>query len=189
MDVDDDDDVITGPSILNIGLPSSKIFIRADYIRIYDFLDHLETIRYPNGLAPSAVLTGQPGIGKLPLLIQRAEPWYSFMLKGKSFWVFYVICRRLVDRKATIWYRDHNCHLFVRESVFKAPPDFPSSYFRTFVWTLVDTDEAKEGFPSHLMTPGTRLYVTYITSPRSSRWSRMSKTTRKTHEPLDSKGD
>jgi hypothetical protein len=75
-DDDDDDDVIPGPSILNIGvdrLPFSKIFIRADYIRVYDFLDQLEIIQFPNGLAPSAVLTGHPGIGKFPLSIQQAE--------------------------------------------------------------------------------------------------------------------
>jgi hypothetical protein len=74
MDVDgdgDDDDIITGPSILNIGidgLPFSKIFIRADYIRVYNFLDHRETSRFSNGLAPAAVLTGQPGNGEFPLL-------------------------------------------------------------------------------------------------------------------------
>jgi len=78
-----------------------------------------------------------------------------------------VLCHMptLVDRKVTIWYRDHTCYLSVREGVFEAPPNFPSSYFRTFVWTLVDSDESKEGVPSQLMTPGTRLYVTYVTSP------------------------
>ena len=78
-----------------------------------------------------------------------------------------------------MWYRDHACYLFVREGVFEVPANIPSSYFRTFFWTLVDSDESKEGVPSHLMTPGTRLYVTYVTSPRKSRWSRMGKTTRK----------
>ncbi len=80
VDDDDDDDVIPGPSILNIdidGLPFSKIFIRADYIRIYNFLDHREISRFPNGLAPAAVLTGQPGNGEFPLLVQQAERWNS----------------------------------------------------------------------------------------------------------------
>ena len=147
MDADDDGDngdVITGPSILNIGiagLPFSKIFIRADYIRVYDFLDHREISRFPNGLAPAAVLMSQPGNGKFHLLIQRAERWYSCMLEGKSVWVSYAISRCLVDRKAIIWYRDQTCYLFVREGVFRAPANFPSSCFRTFVWTLVDSDE------------------------------------------------
>ena len=55
MDVDDDgdsddDDIITGPFILNIGiagLPFSKIFIRADYIRVYDFLNRLSSRANP----------------------------------------------------------------------------------------------------------------------------------------------
>ena len=62
--IDLNDDLIDGPSILNIGidgLPFQKIFIRAEYIRIYDLLDHRELSRFPNGLAPAAVLTGQPG--------------------------------------------------------------------------------------------------------------------------------
>ena len=72
-DCDDDDDLIKGPSILNIdidGLPFPKIFIRAEYIRVYDLLDHRELSRFPNHLAPAAVLTGQPGNGEFPLLIQ-----------------------------------------------------------------------------------------------------------------------
>jgi len=79
MDLDDrvnlNDDLIDGPSILNIGidgLPFQKIFIRAEYIRIYDLLDHRELSRFPNGLAPAAVLTGQPGNGEFPL-IQQTE--------------------------------------------------------------------------------------------------------------------
>ena len=98
--------------------------------------------------------------------------------EGKSVWVYYALCRRLVDRKAVIWYRDQTHYLFVKTGVFKAPPDFPSSYFRTFVWTLVDSDESLDGAPPRLLTPGTRLYVIYVTSPRKERWSRMRKTTR-----------
>jgi hypothetical protein len=44
MDVDDDGDFVPGCAILNIGiddLPFEKIWIRADYIRIYDFLESL----------------------------------------------------------------------------------------------------------------------------------------------------
>ena len=100
------------------------------------------------------------------------------MREGKSVWVYYALCRRLVERKAVIWYRDRLCYLFLKEGVFVAPPDFPSSYFRIFVWTLVDSDENKEGAPPRLLTPGTRLYVIYVTSPRKERWARMNKTVR-----------
>jgi hypothetical protein len=65
-----DDDIIPGCYMLDIDidqwedLPSQRIWIRADYIRIWDELtDHYNT--YPSkGRAPAAVLTGQPGIGK-----------------------------------------------------------------------------------------------------------------------------
>jgi hypothetical protein len=56
------------------------------------------------------------------------------------------------------------------------PPDFQDAHFKTFVWTLVDSDEARDGIPPLLIPHGTRLYVTYVTSPASDRWSRMEKT-------------
>jgi hypothetical protein len=115
--------------------------------------------------------------------------------KRKSIWVYYALCRRLVER-AVIWYRDQTHYLFVKTGVFKAPPGFPSSYFRTFVWTLVDSDESQDGTPPRLLTPGTRLYVIYVASPRKEPWSRMGKTTREDdsgrydhHESLEQEGN
>ncbi len=98
--------------------------------------------------------------------------------EGKSVWVYYALCRRLVERKAVIWYRDQTHYLFLKEGVFQAPAGFPSSHFLNFIWTLVDSDESKDGVPPRLLTPGTRLYVIYVTSPRKERWSRMGKTAR-----------
>ena len=42
----------------------------------------------------------------------------------------------------------------------------------------MDSDESKDGASPRLLTPGTRLYVIYVTSPRKERWSRIGKTTR-----------
>ena len=98
MDVDDNNNnIIPGPSILNTGidrLPFPKIFIRADYIRIYDFLDRLEIIRFPNGLTPAAVLTGHLGTGKFHLSMQQAEHCTHLCMtrQVKSVWVSYAIC-------------------------------------------------------------------------------------------------
>ena len=68
-----DDDVIEGCHFLEIdieGFAYPKIWIRAEYIRIYDALEmYYKTPSYPN-LAPAAVVTGQPGIG---------ESWYPFI--------------------------------------------------------------------------------------------------------------
>jgi hypothetical protein len=71
------------------------------------------------------------------------------------------------------------CYLFVEEGVYKMPPDFQDAQFKTIVWTLVDSDEAKDGVPQHLIPHGTRLYVIYVTSPAKDRWSRMEKTVRR----------
>jgi hypothetical protein len=74
MDLDEDermdegDDVISGCYVLDIdidGLGMSSLWIRADYIRIYNFFQaHYDNYAKPRGRAPSAVLTGQPGIGE-----------------------------------------------------------------------------------------------------------------------------
>jgi len=73
MDVDAvDNDFIPGCAILDIGienLPFQKIWIRADYIRVYNFLEDCEAPQVTNNVAPGAVITGQPGIGEFCLSI------------------------------------------------------------------------------------------------------------------------
>jgi hypothetical protein len=66
----------------------------------------------------------------------------------------------------------------VEEGVYLLPPNWRHSDFRYIVWTLVDSDENKEGVPPRLVPQGTRLFVVYVTSPATDRWSRMNKTTR-----------
>jgi hypothetical protein len=62
-----DDDVIEGCYSLEVdieGFAYPRIWIRAEYIRIYNALEsHYAEPSYPY-LAPSAVITGQPGIGE-----------------------------------------------------------------------------------------------------------------------------
>ena len=62
-----DDDIIEGCYSLEIGIKGfeyPRIWIRAEYIRIYDALeDRHRKPSYPY-LAPAAVITGQPGIGE-----------------------------------------------------------------------------------------------------------------------------
>ncbi|KAK2464479.1 hypothetical protein APHAL10511_003458 [Amanita phalloides] len=91
MDVDvseEEDDIIEGCHFLEIdieGFEFPRIWIRAEYIRIYDALMALyRTPAYPY-LAPAVVITGQPGI-------------------GKSIWIYYALRRRLAERKPVIWY-------------------------------------------------------------------------------------
>ena len=71
MDVNEeedlDDDIIEGCYFLEIGIKNfefPRIWIRAEYIRIYNALeDRYKKPSYPY-LAPAVVITGQPGIGK-----------------------------------------------------------------------------------------------------------------------------
>jgi hypothetical protein len=96
--------------------------------------------------------------------------------KGKSVWIYYALRRCLAEKKPIIWYREQACYLFVEEGVYEVPAGFKPSYFKTFVWTLVDSDSSKEGPPPLLIDHGTHLYVIYVTSPDKQRWSRMEKT-------------
>ncbi|KAF8310229.1 hypothetical protein F5887DRAFT_1067704 [Amanita rubescens] len=164
MDFDVNDvgaDVIPGCYVLNIGIEAlerSKIWIRADYIRVYNYLETInDGISEAEEVAPGAIITGQPGI-------------------GKSVWVYYVLRRRLAERKAVIWYREGSCLLFVEEGVYRSPHNFSPSFFHKFVWTVVDSDESKEGIQSNLVPHGTRLFMIYSTSPSKERWKRLHKT-------------
>jgi hypothetical protein len=65
LDTDTDDDIIPGCYLLDIGIGVSKIWVRADYIRIYDFLEaHYMKPAAPSFQAPAAVIAGQPGVGE-----------------------------------------------------------------------------------------------------------------------------
>jgi len=46
------------------GLPFPKIWIRAEYIRIFAYLEYHYNHKRAHNLAPSVVMTGQPGIGE-----------------------------------------------------------------------------------------------------------------------------
>lgn len=69
-DDDDDDDFIKGCYSLDIdidGSETSRFWIRAEYIRIYEAVEiwynFIESSRF-SGRAPAAIITGQPGIGE-----------------------------------------------------------------------------------------------------------------------------
>ena len=67
------------------------------------------------------------------------------------------------------------CYLFVEEGVYAVPDKFDTSYFRDFVWTLVDSDKPY-GIPDDLVVRNTRQLLIYCTSPCRVRWSRLHKT-------------
>jgi len=181
----DDDDIIPGCYLLDIGIEGlniTKLWVRAEYIRVYDFIEYYhKNPSFPRERAPAVVVTGQPGIGMF-----SSSPFLSLiltkrhMVKGKSVWIHYALRRRLAESKPVIWYREQTCYLFTQEGVYEAPPGHKPSFFKTFVWTLVDSDESKDGVPPQLVPHGTRHFVIYTTSPHKDRWLRLRKTVRST---------
>jgi hypothetical protein len=70
---DEDDDIGPGCYFLDIGIDGleySKIWIRADYLRIYAYLEghYSKVLNFPQNRAPAAVITGQPGIGESAII-------------------------------------------------------------------------------------------------------------------------
>ena len=62
-----DDDIIPGCYMLDIdlkGFPYPKIWIRADYIRVFNYLQVVYDRPRLHDIAPAVVITGQPGIGE-----------------------------------------------------------------------------------------------------------------------------
>ena len=67
--------------------------------------------------------------------------------------------------------------MFVEEGVYYMGTDYNKADFNTFVWTLVDSDEAESGVPESLVPQSTLFSVIYTTYPAKRRWSRLHKTT------------
>jgi hypothetical protein len=82
--------------------------------------------------------------------------------------------RCCAEQRPFVLYRN-KCYLFVQEGVFEAPPRFSSHKYQTYVWALVDADEATSGVPEGLIARFTRLFTFYSTSPTRSRWTRVHK--------------
>ena len=98
-------------------------------------------------------------------------------LLSKSCWVIYALHRRLTEGKPVIWYNDSRWFPFVKEGVYELPVDFRVTTFNTHVWTLVDSDESLTGVPPHLAMHCTKHFTIYTSSPPSSQWKSLRKTT------------
>ncbi|KAH9171752.1 hypothetical protein EDB89DRAFT_2096685 [Lactarius sanguifluus] len=151
----------TGPGyILNIDVPDiwPKLLVRIEYIRLYKFCNTYLGSNRNRPIPPSVVITGQTGI-------------------GKSCWLTYALCQRLVEGEPVIWFSDTRRYLFVKEGVFEIPPDYPSTRFKTRIWTLIDADDSNNGIPDYLAPHRTKHLIILSSSPKSSRWQLLTKTT------------
>ncbi|GBE90197.1 hypothetical protein SCP_1900460 [Sparassis crispa] len=153
----EEEDRLSGCRILDIGVRSfiQKLFIRADYIRIYDRLEdrriELTSANGPPGRPAVGIVTGHPGV-------------------GKSIWVLYALTRRLAERKPTILHRGMEHFLFVEEGVYEFTQTKYYRYFREDVWALVDSDMVPEGLPHSIVRRDAAVFVVFETHPSSERW-------------------
>lgn len=101
-----------------------------------------------------------------------------YWLKGRCYWLLYVLCRRLACKKLIIWYRGKRLSLFVEDGVYLylGPREYSYTEFKTQVWTLVDSDQG-ECVPEDLAVPDTKLMIIFVSSPKEQRWKGMMKTT------------
>ncbi|KAI0248219.1 hypothetical protein BJV78DRAFT_1239036 [Lactifluus subvellereus] len=164
MKVDQDDESIASeigpgsyPLDLGIkGLEQSKLWIRQDYIRIYNYCQQFYDKLGGDDLPPSVVITGQPGI-------------------GKTYWIRYALRRRLGEGNVIIWCGGAGRYLFAEDGVFEVPSNHKNTDFKRRVWTLADSDGCD---PRALTHHGSNLFLMYTTSPRRKRWAPLAKTTR-----------
>lgn len=90
--------------------------------------------------------------------------------------MLYALRRRFAEKKPVIWYDGDAGFMFVEDGVYKMAPDFQENHFKTFVWTMVDSDPYVDGIPPYLVRNRTRLFVIYASSPTWKRWERLHKT-------------
>ena len=173
----DPSNIEPGCYALDIGIPGilvDKMWIRAEYLEIYDYFEDYYYKTEGLGRCPGGVLTGQPGIGECTwFIIVSLLLRFRRGCKGKSMWIYYAIRRRIGERKPVIWYWQQTLRLFVEEGVYESPPDFELFWLKYITWTMVDSNT---GIPRQLIPHDTSLFVIYITPPAKQRWSRMDKT-------------
>ncbi|KAI0280169.1 hypothetical protein BGY98DRAFT_964997 [Russula aff. rugulosa BPL654] len=158
---EDEDTVLPGCYVLDInndGIDLKSIWVRAEYIRIYDYLvEHYNEQINHGGRAPSAVITGQPGI-------------------GKSTWLYYALRRSLSERRPTIFRYRNEPYIFVEDGVFYMRDRFQLAQYKSVVWALVDADESPNGVPEEFVGRNTSFYVIFPTSLATENWSRIETT-------------
>jgi hypothetical protein len=99
-------------------------------------------------------------------------------VKGKSYWVYYAVRRRLGEGMPFVWYRNDRCFLFVEEGVFvRNLQDVDVSAFVPFLWTFVDADNSSSGIPSVFADSATKLFTIFVSFPRKGRWTPLQQTT------------
>jgi hypothetical protein len=147
----------------------SRLLIRAEYLRIYNWVEE----KYDDGTRnrPAAVVvTGQPGIGQYSFIDMRSLFFYTPLCIGKSYWAYYALRRRLGEKSDTLWFQATQSYLFCSEGVLIVPAGFFFGKFSPRIWTLIDSSQSPSGIPIELL-PG--VFPIYLTPPTRVRWSKL----------------
>ena len=137
------------------------------YIRMFEFAEkfYAESLNEPR--SPCLVITGQPGIGELFLMLLTLciTDISDTAVSRQISLALVCLCECAVrKKKPVILYLNGTCWLFVEEGVFKQPTDFYSGYYKIVIWTLVDSVDGDDwGPPRRLISHGTRHFVLYTT--------------------------
>lgn len=65
--------------------------------------------------------------------------------------------------------------MFVEDGVYCMGTRFREAWYKSVVWTLIDSDLSRNGVPEEVAHRDMRFFVIYVTSPVNKRWSRMDK--------------
>jgi hypothetical protein len=68
--------------------------------------------------------------------------------------------------------------MFVEDGVYDMGKNFLKATYKSFVWTLIDSDECESQtcIPVEFFQHGSPFFVIYASSPASEKWSRAHKT-------------
>jgi hypothetical protein len=136
---------------------NGDFLVRAEYIRLYNFVESVYATREEGTKPPIVVITGQPGI-------------------GKTIWIYYALRRRLAQRLPSILYVGGGIYYRIVQSgvyIHKGTKDFWRKAPEP-LWCFVDSAYAPDGPPISLASVGSRsILVVYVTSPTSRRWAKL----------------
>ncbi|KAL5527001.1 hypothetical protein ACEPAF_8730 [Sanghuangporus sanghuang] len=150
-------DLLPGAPFLDGILDGMRFLVRAEYIRMYEYVEDCFAKEYsPQVRRPAVIITGQPGI-------------------GKTVWIQYAL-RRCIGERRPVMLMTNTRYLFFSESgVEKLPSDAEifdeQKPINETPWCLIDSTSSPKGIPvemSAAFSPGVNSI--YLTSPDSNRW-------------------
>ena len=81
-----EDDIGPGSYILTLDVPNMQVslWVRQEYIRVYNYCEDYLKAYKPSTLAPSVVITGQPGIGEYRASRPHSRPHCDYLCRRRT---------------------------------------------------------------------------------------------------------